>query len=241
MLHSVARRNLLFRAVEEARTLLPSAFATAADQTEYSKERWRAFDVVYTFVLREMASKGTPHQTAEFDKTGLAEGQVGASEHRSTRYAVALAFLTTAYGTGPEALPQVMYQAEVLVPSGPDPETWHIPLTAEDQAALFAAVRAVAEKLPHDLRSFFLTESVPIARRRIAFLRMYAVIGMYWRQQSEIARSLTPVQRQGMVVFALMCFVPRQEWANADFVELRDELLPVPEPDWSWLERGSAE
>jgi hypothetical protein len=240
MPHSLGRRNLLFGVVEASRTLWPSAFATAADQTAYSKDRWRAFDLIYGFVLREMESKGMPHLPALFDTTGLTEEQVEAMEQRSMRYAVAAMLLTNAYGTSPEALPEIMYQAEVLVPSGPDPETWHTPLTAQDQAVLYHAVRLVAEKIPLDLRTFFRTDSVPVAQRRLAFLRMYALIGADWRQQSEFARELTPAQRQGMVVFALMCYVPRDEWAHADFVALRDELLPVPEPDWWWLERGSS-
>lgn len=216
---------------------MPSAFDTAADQTEYAKSRWRAFDLIYEFVVREMESQGMPHLPHEFDMTGLTHTQVEAIDQRSMRYAVATALLTNAYGTGPDALPEVMYQAEVLVPSGPDPETWHIPLTAQDQVALYNAVRTVAERTPQDLRTFFRTASAPVQQRRLAFLRMYAVIGAEWRRQSEFARGLEPAQRQEMVVFALMCFVPREEWTSADFVALRDELLPLPEPDWWWLER----
>ncbi|MEX2244708.1 MAG: hypothetical protein WD716_12795 [Fimbriimonadaceae bacterium] len=227
----------LHRSVSTVRNLLPSAFKLASDPDADIKARWIAFDKVYGLVVEDMANKGTPHKPTPFNTEGLTAEKVRTMNGRSMRYAVAAMLLTISYGTAADALPAVMWQAEALVPSIPDSETWHMPLTGQDQVVLFGAVRTVAELMPDDLQCFFNIASEPVARRRQAFRGLYACIGGVWREHSEFARALTAEQRQGMVVFALMCYVPRDQWTNADFVALHNELLPVEEPDWDMLSR----
>ncbi len=231
------RSMALHRSVSTVQNLLPSAFKLAADPNADIKARWAAFDKIYEFVVEDLANKGTPLQPAQFKTDGLTDEQVQTISERSLRYSVASALLVMSYGTSKDALPSVMWQAEELVPSSPDPETWRAPITAQDQVLLFEGIRVMQEEFPEDFDCFFKCDSVPLERRRLAFRRMYACIGGVWREKSEFARALTPEQRQSMVVFSLMCMIPAGQWTPADFQEIRAEMVPIEEPDWEELYR----
>ncbi len=237
MPENIEQSNILHRVVGSARNLMPSSFHLAADPKADLKARWAAFDQIYEFVVGSMASVGTPLMPDRFTTEGLTDLQVQTITQRSMRYSVAAMLLTMSYGADPGAIPAVIGQAEVLVPSGPDPDTLRPILTGEDHVVLYEATRAVAEDAPDDFHVFYKADSVPLDLRRLAFLRMYACIARVWREHSEFARTMSPEQRQSLVAFALMCCVPPDQWTSAGFVDLRNELLPVEEPDWEELSR----
>lgn len=227
----------LFRTVDSARNLIPSAFNLAADANAETKARWEAFDRVYEFVERELAEKGLSLPEGDFSKHELTPDQVRRFSERHRRLIVAATLLRLAYGTSPEAQEAIMWQAEVLVPMSPDPETGSAPLILQDRVLLERTTSLLETQLPEDWECFYKCDSEPLSRRKIAFSRIYAIVGAVWREHSLFARRLTPEQRQKLVVFAMMCHVPKEQWAQKDLEDLQAELVPVPEPDWEELER----
>lgn len=224
----------LFASVGSARNLIPSAFSLAANSTAQVKERWTAFDSVYDFVAEEMVKKGTPIQPSAFSHPDLTPTQVRAFEERSLRHQVAMVLLSLAYGNPSENLNIIMVEAENLVPTDPDPDSGKLVMSGKDQVLLNEFTRLTKEELPDDWAAFFKKETVPLERRREAFARLYAVVGGAWRENSDFARSITPAQRQGMVILAYMCHVSQDQWTTEDLLRLKEELA-LPEPDWDAL------
>lgn len=216
---------------------MPSVFALAADPNADIKARWDAFDQVYAFVAEEMDKKGMPLQPGSFETKDLTDEQIRLIAERSKRTGVAIWLLGQAYGTSEEALSAIMWQAEELVPTQPDPDTMRPQLTMKDQVLLYESLSIMPQEFPEDWECFFKASSVPVERRKLAFRRMYGCVGSVWREKSLFARTLTPLQRQFLVMLALMCFVPADQWTQKDLDDLRAELLPVEEPDWESLAR----
>lgn len=225
----------LMRSVESARNLIPDSCAVATDTQADTKARWSAFDKVYAAVEEFLETNGSPIQPTPFDPKGLTEEQVSIIAERSKRYQVAVALLTGAYGSSQEAISIVVWEAEVLVPAQPDPETMQPVLTMHDQAILFETGKVLASDLPEDWECFFKKDTVSLARRKLAFLRLYTCMAGTWIEHSLFAKKLTPIQRQSFITLTLMSFVPQDQWTSQELEQLNAELLPVEEPDWEAL------
>ena len=230
-------QHILRSAVESARNLTPSAFATAVDRMANIKDRWSAFDKIYSFVVEELEKKGVQLEAPEFSKENLSEQQIQNIAERSKRHRVAAFLLTSAYGSDENARGAVIWEAENLVPTQPDPQTLRPPMTTQDQVILFEATKSLHSLVPEDWECFFKAETEPVERRRNAFRRIYAMVGAVWREESLFARSITPDQRQSGVLRALMCYIPPDQWTGEDLRALHAELIPIEEPDWEALRR----
>jgi hypothetical protein len=223
---------VMARAVDSARNLMPSAFGLAADPQADIKARWEAFDQLYDYVTAEMQRHGCPHRPNPIKSDGPTPEQVREISERNMRMQVAATLLATAYGSDPKARSAVYYQAEELVPTGPDPESWRPRITMQDQVVLFEAASIVREDMAEDWACFFKAESEPLERRKLAFRRIYACMGGVWCEQSDFVRSFELIYRQRHIILALMCHVPREQRTTEDLQGLWDELLPIEEPDW---------
>lgn len=226
----------IYRALNSARNLMPGAFALAADGNGDLKARWSAFDRIYDYVAQKLEEQNVPLPQADFSNPELTAEQVRLYSERYPRITVAISLLGLAYGTRPEAQEAIMWESEVLVPSVLDPETGSAPLTLQDQVLLQRTTSLLETELPEDWECFYKCDSEPLSRRKVAFARIYAIVGSVWREHSLFARRLTPEQRQKLVVLAMMCHVPKERWTQKDLEDLQAELVPVPEPDWEELE-----
>lgn len=227
----------IYNALNSARNLMPSVFALATDPKADTKARWSAFDRIYDFVAQRLEEQNVPLPQAGFSNPELTAEQVRLYSERYQRITIAISLLGLAYGTSEEAQAGIMWQAEVLVPMSPDPETGSAPLTLQDQVLLERTTSLLATELPEDWECFFRGDSEPLPRRKMAFARINAIVGAVWREHSLFARRLTPDQRQRFVVLAMMCHVPKEQWTTKDLEDLQAELVPVPEPDWDELAR----
>jgi hypothetical protein len=227
----------MVKAVGSARNLMPSAFALAADPGADPKARWKAFDELYDYIVGEMQRVDRPHRPRPIKAEGLTPERIAELSERGMRMQVAHALLMLAYGNSEEMRSAVLYQIEELVPTNPDPDTWRPPFTLQDHVILYKCTGTAFDEFPEEMACFYKAESEPLARRKLAFQRLYTCIGGTWRDFSAFARALSPEHRQAQVVLALMCHIPRDRWTTEDLQELRRELLPVEEPDWDALDR----
>lgn len=232
--------DALFKATDSARNLLPCAYEVAVDPKADAKARWAAFDTIYDFVVESMAKQGHPLAPNEFDKSELTAQQAEACAERSMRYQVAINLLVMYYGDPKENWTIMCMEADVLVPGTIDPETLKPSMTGKDQALLYELTTNSAQEMREEFELFFLCDSKPVELRREAFRVLYTCIAGVWRENSDFARACSPETRQAMVVMALMCHIPRDQWTAEDLQKLHDEMVPIPEPDWDALARDMA-
>ncbi|MBV6457918.1 MAG: hypothetical protein HONBIEJF_01038 [Fimbriimonadaceae bacterium] len=222
--------DVLMRRVGSVRNLMPRDTAVACDHNADSKARWTAFDRLFESVIEgckpaELATLGWP----------IEEGPTSDDALRQLQRQVAMALIGQHFQGNPDAAFEMMVQAEALVPTPPDPDTGQMPFTTADQAVLWLGVKYARDEFPEESRIFFRAESEPVERRRRAFRTLYALIGATWMHESLKARQMEPIQRQRLVVLALMSVVPADQWNNDDLERLWSELLPVDEPKWREL------
>ncbi|MEX2244831.1 MAG: hypothetical protein WD716_13420 [Fimbriimonadaceae bacterium] len=231
-----ARMDALIAEVESVRNLRPKTFELATDFGADIKARWEAFDELYEAIREGLRKKRlspdhvltTPPSSAMANLPALTEAQLD----RSRRLVVALQLLLAKYGTADNVQADVFIQAEALVPTPPDPDTGRPGLTLKDQALLNVLTNLLRTEMTEDWECFFKGDSEPAAKRKLAFRRIYAVVGKGWMDESLFPRALTPEQRQWWVIFAMMCHVPGDQWGDEDLKQLQADLLPIEEPDW---------
>lgn len=227
--------------IDSLRNLRPRLFAVATDHLAKTKARWDAFDELYEAVCQNIISKGQHPEDVLLAPTQRAGTVLGPGlppltvlqEERAKRVAVALMLIMVRYDYNQEALLEAMMEAEILVPTAPDPDTGRPGISLKDQALLNVLTNQMRHDMKDDWDAFFLGDTVPAAKRKLAFRRMYAVIAHIWMQESLFPRSMTPENRQKFLIFTFMCHVPGDQWGEDDLKQLHADLLPIEEPDWS--------
>lgn len=227
--------NVVMKRVSSVRNLMPSDTARACDPVADVKDRWVAFDRLFQAVIEDCK----PHELKILGWP-MPEGPEGDEARRQLQRMVAFALIGQHHQGSPDAVFEMLYQAEKLVPSPPHADTGAMPFTSVDQAMLELATRMAREEFPEETRIFYCASSEPVERLRKAFRTLYAMVGAAWQHESLKARQMTPMDRQRIVVMAFMCHVPKDQWTDADLEKLWAELLPVEEPAWTELDPSLA-
>lgn len=230
------RALALHTEIESVRNLRPKAFELVTDPEANLKERWTAFDELYEAIKEGLAKRGhsvddvlTAVIAPSPQQQPITESQI----ERGKRVRVALAMLTTKYGMTNESITGVMMEADALVPAEPDHETGKPLWTMRDQALLGEFTALVRTELPEDWATFFRATSETAAKRKLAFRRIYALVGKAWLTHSLAPQAMTPEERQKIIIFCMMCHVPGDQWSDEDLIQLHADLLPIEEPDWA--------
>jgi hypothetical protein len=231
------RMDKLYAQIDSIRNLRPKTFALVTAPEADIKQRWSAFDELYEEIRQGLIEKGhSPDQVLRNPKAenlahlpDLTEEQ----QQRAMRNLVAIAIFVSKHGTSNDAVAFSMLQSELLVPTPPDPDTGRLTLSQQDTVLLFQITKVLRTDMVEDWDTFFKADSVPLAQRKPAFRRLYAVMAGAWMRTSLFPRTMSPDERQKFIILTLMNNVPTDQWGEKDLLQLYEDLLPIEEPDWN--------
>jgi|CXWL01.1.fsa_nt_gi hypothetical protein len=223
--------------IASVRNLRPKAFELVTDHEADIKQRWIAFDELYEAVREGLLQKGfspdlilttprSPDLPAHFPDPTEAQNQ------QCMRHVVAIGFMVEKFGTSNDAVAHSVFQADLLTPPGLNPDTGRLTMSSSDMMLLGILTNLLRTEMSEDWDTFYKGDTEPAAKRKLAFRRIYAVVGAGWMEHSLYPKTLTPENRQKQLILAMMCHVPNDQWGEKDLLQLYEDLLPIEEPDW---------